>query len=206
MSTRSTSAARPAKTEARKDSVLRACTEVIAEQGLERTTLRTIARRAGCTTGVLMHHFRDKDEILLVAVQQIFERLDARMDAAARGLGAWEGLRRALADALPLDRERVLGWKVWLAFVASALGNAEHRAEHARRYGRIRDRLRRAVESAAREGSIDRPADARATADAIFAAFDGIGTHAILEPARFPRARQLELLETALDRLANGKS
>lgn len=197
-------AERPVKSEARKDSVLRACCEVIAEHGLERTTLRTIARRAGCTTGVLMHHFRDKDEILLVAVQQIFERLDARMDAAGRGLGAWMGLRRALADALPLDRERILGWKVWLAFVASALGNADHRAEHARRYGRIRDRLRRAVESAAREGSIPPPADPRATADAIFAAFDGIGTHAILEPGRFPRARQAALLETALARLVAG--
>ena len=51
---------------------------IIAEDGLEKTTMRNVARRAGVSTGTLAYYFRDKDELvdaaLLDASEQYMQR------------------------------------------------------------------------------------------------------------------------------------
>jgi AcrR family transcriptional regulator len=50
----------------------------IAEEGLEKTTMRNVAQRAGVSTGTLAYYFRDKEELvdaaLLDAAGQFMER------------------------------------------------------------------------------------------------------------------------------------
>ena len=44
-------------------SIYRACSEEMARNGYEATTMRDLARRAGCSTGTLYHYFSAKDEL-----------------------------------------------------------------------------------------------------------------------------------------------
>jgi BetI-type transcriptional repressor, C-terminal len=59
-----------------------------------------------------------------------------------------EALRAVLAEALPLDQERVLEWRVWLAFWGSAATNARLQAEQRTRARVGRDGTRASVRCA----------------------------------------------------------
>lgn len=53
-----------AKTPARRAEIVRAARDSFAEKGYARASLRDIAERAGITHAGLLHHFRNKDELL----------------------------------------------------------------------------------------------------------------------------------------------
>ncbi|MEU6352941.1 TetR/AcrR family transcriptional regulator [Streptomyces sp. NPDC047072] len=53
-----------AKTPARKAEIVRAARDSFAERGYAKASLRDIAERAGITHAGLLHHFRNKDELL----------------------------------------------------------------------------------------------------------------------------------------------
>lgn len=53
-----------AKTPARKAEIVRAARDSFAENGYAQASLRDIAERAGITHAGLLHHFRNKDELL----------------------------------------------------------------------------------------------------------------------------------------------
>ena len=62
----------------RREALLAAVWRVIARDGLERATVRTIAEETGWSTGVLAHYFADKEDILTSALQLSHERIAAR--------------------------------------------------------------------------------------------------------------------------------
>ncbi|MER6087583.1 TetR/AcrR family transcriptional regulator [Streptomyces bluensis] len=53
-----------AKTPARRAEIVRAARDSFAEKGYTKASLRDIAERAGITHAGLLHHFRNKDELL----------------------------------------------------------------------------------------------------------------------------------------------
>ncbi|GGQ90636.1 TetR/AcrR family transcriptional regulator [Streptomyces asoensis] len=59
-----------AKTAARRAEIVRAARACFAEHGYANSSLRTIAERAGITHAGLLHHFRDKDELLAEVLAQ----------------------------------------------------------------------------------------------------------------------------------------
>src|SRR5262245_23559032 len=96
---------------ARKEEFAEAAWRVLVRDGLGGTPGRAVARRAGFTTGALVHYFDDKDELLISAlrfgVQRALERIQGELEAA-QGVAA---LRAILLSALPLDAERAAEWK-----------------------------------------------------------------------------------------------
>jgi AcrR family transcriptional regulator len=71
--------------------LLDAAREVFIEHGYEGATMRRIADRAGYTTGALVHHFKDKESLLLalceldfLALGREFERLKQIRDPLER--------------------------------------------------------------------------------------------------------------------------
>ena len=52
----------------RRIEVSEAAWKVIVREGLDRTSMRAIARELDCTTGVVTHYFRDKQELILFAL------------------------------------------------------------------------------------------------------------------------------------------
>lgn len=59
---------------ARRDQIIRAAGEVVAEVGYANTSTARIAERAGISKGVLTYHFESKDEILRLVALQLFDR------------------------------------------------------------------------------------------------------------------------------------
>jgi len=74
------------RTETR-ERVLAAVVESIDEVGFQKTTGAEITRRAGVSWGAVQHHFRDKDGILIAALERSFslfaDRLEGPLDPSA---------------------------------------------------------------------------------------------------------------------------
>lgn len=54
----------------RKQRIIDAAIEVIKEKGVEESTVREIAAKAGLTTGAIYHHYKNKDEVLYDVLHQ----------------------------------------------------------------------------------------------------------------------------------------
>ncbi len=120
--------------------------DVIAAEGLKGATLRRVAAEAGCTTGALTHYFTDRQSLLIDALRSAHNQAGARMiDAAKRASSHLERLKAVLLEALPLDESRLREWRVWLAFWAESMNDAELAEENARRYAEWRELLREVV-------------------------------------------------------------
>ncbi|MEO1147566.1 MAG: TetR family transcriptional regulator, partial [Cyanobacteria bacterium J06638_22] len=108
--------------EERRLEVSEAAWRVIVREGLDRTSMRAIAQEMGCTTGVVTHYFRNKQELILFALHQVSEKLQAFMEKATQSLSGVERLVAMLSAFLPMDAERQEILRVWLAFLGYAVG------------------------------------------------------------------------------------
>ncbi|MGW9173048.1 TetR/AcrR family transcriptional regulator [Streptomyces decoyicus] len=80
--TRQGGGGREAQRAERREALLEAAMELIAERGYRRTSLAAVAERAGLTQQGLLHHFPTK-ELLLVGVLEARDRWDLASAAAA---------------------------------------------------------------------------------------------------------------------------
>jgi AcrR family transcriptional regulator len=114
--------------------LLTAATRAVARHGLDGASLRVVAREARCTTGTVLHYFRDRQALLVAALRSVNDAAARRMiETASEATTPRSRLEAVVTQALPLDRERTDEWRVWLTFWSSALGNRELARENAAR-------------------------------------------------------------------------
>ena len=193
----------------RRAEVASAARSVIAREGLEGTTIRKVAAEAGSSTTVVTHYFRDKDALIAAAVQDAYVAVESRMAELSRGFqrtstSVIDRLRVMLLEALPLDDVRREEARVWMAFWAAASARPELRTVQRDGYRSWRALIRAVLDEAALAGELRRDLDIDAELDLLLCLVDGVLMQATLEPRRYPAARQQQLLESALARLAVG--
>ncbi|GAB2757996.1 TetR/AcrR family transcriptional regulator [Nocardioides salsibiostraticola] len=193
----------------RRAEVASAARSVIAREGLEGTTIRKVAAEAGSSTTVVTHYFRDKDALIAAAVQDAYAAVESRMAQLSRGFenvntSVIDRLRVMLLEALPLDGVRREEARVWMAFWAAASARPELRTVQRDGYRSWRALIRAVLDEAALAGELRQDLDTDAELDLLLCLVDGVLMQATLEPRRYPAARQQQLLESALARLAVG--
>jgi AcrR family transcriptional regulator len=149
------------------------------EHGYERASLRDIARRAGMTHAGLLHHFRDKDELLAAALtQRDVQDTERAMAAAAAGLPPAERLTEILEHNLR-SPELVRTWAV----LSAAASSPDHPA-----HGYFTERYEQVRTTAAAELSKLRDEregaglDPETEAMLILAVLDGLQVQWLLNP------------------------
>ncbi|MGO9451375.1 MAG: TetR/AcrR family transcriptional regulator [Candidatus Binataceae bacterium] len=173
----------------RREKLIDATWRIIAREGIDAATVRRIAAEIGSTTGVVVHYFRDKDEIILAALQRACDAVTGRIRSRSNHKSALEALREAIIDALPLGEQSVMEWKVWMNFWGLSLTSARLAQEQDRRYDVWRGIMRGLLERAQRKGEIRPDAGLPRVVDHMIALIDGLGIQAILEPARMKPER-----------------
>jgi AcrR family transcriptional regulator len=107
--------------------LIRAAVEMLHTVGLAGTTTTLIAKRAGVTTGALHHHFATKDELLIGVLDDVSERLLARLEEHAEVIA--DG-RLHLAD-LVRHLWGVYGdpeyWAIWEIIIGTRSDKQLHR-------------------------------------------------------------------------------
>ena len=187
--------------DARRRDFIKAAYETITESGLANTTVRAVARKAGYTTGALVHYFGDKDELIRLALDYSGEVVRDRMVAAHQRLRGRKALREIVIEALPLDKQREANWRVWLALWYHSEDNEDMRREEKRRYREWTGRLGRALEESVSDGEIAKSIDVRLEVQTLVAFIDGLGVQHLMSSRSTPAKRLITLLDRYLDRL-----
>jgi AcrR family transcriptional regulator len=188
---------RAVNSEDRRRAIALAVYRVVARDGVEATSMRTIAAEAGCTTGSLTHHFTDRRALLEFTVGMAVEESMARLVATSRR----DGLRAALTEFLPLDELRRQENAVWLVGIGAAARDPELARSLSRRYAAADEllaaELRRRLQEAGREVADD---EVEMLVEEVLTAVDGIAVYAQADPDRYPPERQLALVDRVLAR------
>lgn len=71
---------------ARRAQILRVAGDMFTKDGIDATSMRKIATKAGVSTALLYKHFADKDALLLAIGEAFFEKLMRYMDKAVEGV------------------------------------------------------------------------------------------------------------------------
>jgi AcrR family transcriptional regulator len=187
--------------DARRRDFIKAAYETITENGLANTTVRAVARKAGYTTGALVHYFGDKNELIRLALDYSGEVVRDRMVAVHQRQRGRNALREIIVEALPLDKQRDANWRVWLALWYHSEDNEDMRAEEKRRYREWTGRLARALDESVRDGEIAKSTDVKLEVQALVAFIDGLGVQHLMSSRGMSAKRLTKLLDRYLERL-----
>jgi AcrR family transcriptional regulator len=76
----------PRLVEERRRQIVRAAVKLFSEQGYYTTTIQQIARQAGISTGLVYQYFRDKDDLLLLALMQVLDSYEQEIPRNLEGI------------------------------------------------------------------------------------------------------------------------
>jgi AcrR family transcriptional regulator len=182
--------------EKRREQLMQAALELIAEGGPQAATVREIAARAGVTPGLIRHYFQSKEALTRAAYRHLVDGMTRRSDEAleATPAGAEAGARLRLAAFIAASmRPPVLdagSVGLWAGFLHGIRDDPEMREVHRATYLAYRDRLEGLIAALGRE----RTAEAvREDAIACNAVIDGLWMEGSLLPDAFG-AGELEAL------------
>jgi AcrR family transcriptional regulator len=186
----------------RREELLEAVWRVIARDGIERTTIRSIAKETGWSSGVLAHYFADKDDILISALRLVHERIAARWEEKLEGLHGLAALRELVLDNLPLDDERERETRLLINYWSRRLVTDGQPPEQWRRGPLLVDRLADLVEEARERGELGDDAPAHDVAERLLAFIDGVSLHAVLPNSQVTRERQVAFVDQEFEALS----
>lgn len=184
--------------DAKRREIIEATWRVIDASGLAGTTIREIAREAGCSSGVLSHYFKDREDILASAMVMAHRRVRDRTDKQIAYLSGLSALRVLMLESLPLDEQRVLEARIEACFWGAAVGNDQlmhsQNSEVDSWCSRVRSRLVEAeLADELREGI-----DIDDVVDRLLALMDSFSIQSVLNPKRTPPDRQVKHLDNFL--------
>jgi AcrR family transcriptional regulator len=175
--------------------------QVVAELGLEHTTLRSVAAHHGCTKGMVQHYFADKEELLLGALAFVEDSCDTRMAQPKKQKVGLKLLQARLSAQLPLKPNIVEEWQVRLAFNSRAAISLDMREALSERHA---EKLKVGVSclrAAQKSGELKPDINLRNSYRSLEALVFGLGIGAVMDPGQLPAAAQRQILKTAIDDL-----
>jgi AcrR family transcriptional regulator len=179
-----------AKGEARRSQILAEMLRLIAENGVDASSLRTVAAALGISQATLRHHFPTRDELLVA----VYRAHDQRVAEAAEPLPAIEDMR------VSAERNRAVPGLVQLyttlAAEAVEQGRPLPRDFVRGRFDSLRTRMRDSIAADQRAGRIRADVDATDLASLAIAASDGLQVQWLLDPETVDSERILRLLES----------
>ncbi|QKV78632.1 TetR/AcrR family transcriptional regulator [Amycolatopsis sp. Hca4] len=188
--------ARQRDVRAQRELLSNATWQVLAEDGLPGLTLRAVAERAGCTTGLVMHAFPTKKALLLHARDLLHERTAARADAAEAACERpSDALAAVLGQAVDLPHGHHEESRVWVGFLAAALADDDLAERHRAANRSFLARVNRLVATCRPEWTDER---LECTTKSLVALVEGLNVLAAADPQTYPARLQRAALTAAL--------
>jgi len=195
--------------EVRRRAVVDALFRVVRREGVEQASLRNVADEAGLAIGSVRHYFDSHDELLVFALQELEDRVEARMRAGAeRILAAGTSAERTplveslLGELLPLDADRRDESVIWLAFVTAARTRPSLRPSARRLHRGVRMIVGKVLVGAAAHDAFPADLDLDLETERLAALLDGLAVNAVLQPDLTTPAVMTTVLRRHLDSLA----
>lgn len=169
---------------------------MLADQGIERLTLRAVATAAGCTTGLVLHRFANRQALLLHARMLLHERVRQRVEVMEREAATpGVALRAVLSQAMAMDAPMQAENRVWVGFLGAALGDDALLDAHRQANAAWQERIARLVRATTPERQDE---EALRIARSLIALTSGAATLAVADSDRYDAATQQAMLDDAL--------
>lgn len=174
----------------RRRQLIDATLEAINEVGMHDATIAQIARRAGVSTGIISHYFKDKNGLLEATMRDITGQLrDAVLNRLhALPHGSAEQRLQAIVGG-NFDETQISGaaMKAWLAFWASSMHHPQlyrlQQVNSRRLYSNLCSEFRRFLPKS----------EARLAAQSTAALIDGLWLRGALSGKEFNRAEAMQI-------------
>jgi AcrR family transcriptional regulator len=127
---------------------------VIARDGFDVVSVRTVAKEAGLAAGTVQYHFHSRDDLLVGALVRNGQRQLMRINGRPKPRPVAERLIQSLSELLPLDDERREEAALWVAMSSAASTRPSLTAQYLAELGLMRSMVRQALVVADREGSL----------------------------------------------------
>ncbi|MGH3387353.1 MAG: TetR/AcrR family transcriptional regulator [Actinomadura sp.] len=189
---------RPSVEAERREQILRAACEVMAEVGLRSLRVGDVAKRAGTSHGTVHYYFATKRDLVHAAFEFNFQAsinrrrpiLDSHDDPGKR--------LRAFVDSYhPDGEETVLAWRVWIELWNEALRERSLQELNERVYGEWRRIVAGIVRDGQDRGQF-RAGDAVEMANALIGMIDGLAIQVLLGSRNMTADRMRATCEASL--------
>lgn len=179
----------------RRIEVAEAAWRVIVREGLDRTSMRAIAQEMNCTTGVVTHYFRNKQELILFALHQVTQRLQTLMEQARANHSGGDRLVAMLSSFLPIDQERQDILRVWVAFLGYAVGRESLMAEHQHNAGKLRHVIMQELVTLQQQKQLRPDRDPAIEANVLLALVNGVSLDTLIQSQKLSPEQQKIVLK-----------
>ena len=179
--------------------IVRATWAVIRSEGIQSVSMRRVAQQANCTTGLITHYFRDKDELVTHAYRVVLDKMiaDATL-SVQRERSVGERLLAAVEAIEPTNAEMKEFTVVLMNFWGQAAFNEAYAARCRQDYRRWRDLIGRVVKEGIASGELRPDTDVRGVTDLITLLSDGLSVGMTLTPNAYPAERRRALIRSIL--------
>jgi len=167
----------------RRDQMLRAAAEIIAERGFSETRIADVARRAGASPALVIYYFGTKDHLLTEALrfseQSFYAAADQMLSGLANVRGRLEGLVRL--TCMPQQTDEIPGsWGLWFDLWSQAFRHPAVARDRVELDQRWRNMITRVVDDAVAAAEIDK-IDSTEFAVTFAALLDGLSIQVSLQ-------------------------
>lgn len=145
--------------ERRREDLIAAALDLVAQGGIPAATVRAIAERAGVTPGLIRHYFTSKEDLTRVAYHRLMERMTT--DSAAVLEGGPDDAMARLANFVVASVSPPVAVGLWAAFVHDVRRDPAMRDVHTANYLAFRNMLQALIAALPRnvtEGQLRRDA------------------------------------------------
>ena len=164
----------------RRRELAEAVLRVIRRDGLERASVRNVAREAGLSMGSLRHYFASQSELMVFAFRTVIDRIESRLATLEPEPDPRHQAEHVLAELLPLDDERREENELWLAFTSRAMIDPALQGLRDEGYDALRAGCRAILTDLSAAGLA--PTDLHAETERLHAMLDGLAVHAAMRP------------------------
>jgi TetR/AcrR family transcriptional regulator, transcriptional repressor of bet genes len=185
--------------EATRMRIVKATWGIIASEGIQSVSMRRVANAANCTSGLITHHFTDKDDLVTYAYEVALDRMIA--DATLR-ISQEDSVQEKLLAAVeaiepsgPLMKQLTV---VLLNFWAQAAFNRAFASRCRKDYKRWRHLISGTISQGIESGELRADTDVRTLVDSITLLSDGLGVGMTLTPVRYPERHRRTILLAVL--------
>ena len=125
------------KIDIRRKEILETCYDLIEKEGIDAITLKKIGKKMEVAPSLIMHYFRNKDELILALVDHMLERMDTvYIPYLSEFKTAKERLAFYMDETINLYIAQSVADTVWYPCFALGLHNSEVREGFRRVYDR----------------------------------------------------------------------
>lgn len=156
-----------------------AAIRIIARDGFDTISIRSVAREASLAPGTVQHHFPTRGDLLVAALERTADRQLERISELPAIRDAYRITQRGLQTLLPLDDQRREEAIVWIAYSAAASTRPSLRQAHAEGVDLLRRQIRHLLEYAHEVGQTRAGISLEQATISLAATVDGLILHGI---------------------------